>query len=49
MAVVKSKIDELKEEVREVFLRISRKELTGVVQGVTRKESFLVRFQYRCK
>ena len=45
-AVVKSKIGELEEEVREGFLRILRKELTVVVQGVYGKKRFLMRFQY---
>ena len=48
-AVVKSKIGELEEEVREGFLRLLRKELTGVVQGVYGKKRFLMRFQYGCK
>ena len=48
-AVVKSKIGELEEEVREGFLRILRKELTVVVQGVYGKKRFLMRFQYGCK
>ena len=33
--VVKSKIGELEEKVREVSSRSTRKELTGVVQGLS--------------
>ena len=43
--VVKAKIGELEEEVREGFSRRRRKELTGVVQVFSVKNSFLVRFQ----
>ena len=43
--VVKAKIDELEEEVREGFLREIRKELTGVTQGVSAKKKFLVMFK----
>ena len=47
--VVKAKIVELEEEVRAgCSIRIS-KELTGVVQGVSGKKIFLVKFQYRCE
>ena len=44
-AVVKAKIGDLEEEVREGFLRRMSKELTEVVQGVSGKKWFLVRFQ----
>ena len=44
--VVKAKVGELEEEVREGFLRILRKELTGVVQVVSGKKRLLVRFKY---
>ena len=47
--VVKSNIHKLEEEVRAVNLRRKRNELTDVVQGVSRKRRFLVRFQNRCK
>ena len=47
--VVKSNICELEEEVRAGNSRSMRKELTGVVQGVSGKRRFLVRFQYGCK
>ena len=43
--VEKSKVGELGDEVREGFYRRMRKELTGVVQGVSVKRRFLVRFQ----
>ena len=48
-AVVKSKIGELEEEVRAGCLRRTRKELTGVVQGVLGKKRLLVRFHDGCK
>ena len=44
-AIVKAKIGELEEEVRAGSLRMTRKELTGVVQGVSGKRRFLVRFK----
>ena len=47
--VVKSKIGDLEEEVRAVNLRRMRKDLTGVVQGVSGRRRFLVRFQDGCK
>ena len=47
--VVKSKIGELEEEVRAVSSRRIRKEFTGVVQGVSGRRRFLVRFQNGCK
>ena len=42
--VVKAKIGELDEEVRAGSSRRMRKELTGVVQGVSGRKRFLVRF-----
>ena len=42
--VVKSKIGELEEEVRSGSSRRMRKELTGVVQGVSGNKKFLERF-----
>ena len=47
--VVKAKIGELEEEVRAGNSRRMRKELTGVVQGVSGRMRFLVRFQNGCK
>ena len=47
--VVKSKIGELEEEVRACSSRRTRKVLTGVVQGVSARSRFLVRFQNGCK
>ena len=47
--VVKANIGELEEEVRAGCPRSSRKELTGMVQGISGKKRFLVRFQYGCK
>ena len=46
---VKAKIGELEEEVRVGSSRRMRKELNGVVQGVSRRRRFLVRFQNGCK
>ena len=43
--VVKAKIGELEEEVRAGSPRRMRKDLTGVVKGVSGKKRFLVRFQ----
>ena len=43
--VVKSKVGELEDEVREVFPMRRRKELTGVAKWVSGNRSFLVRFQ----
>ena len=48
-AVFKAKIGELEEEVREGFLRRFRKELTGVVQLLSRNNRFVVRFQDGCE
>ena len=42
--VVKSKIGDLEEEVRAGSSRTTRKDLTGVVQGVSGKKRFLARF-----
>ena len=42
--VVKAKIRELEEEVRVGSSRSMRKELTGVVQAISGKRRFLVRF-----
>ena len=47
--VVKSKNGELEEEVRAGSSRKTRKELTGMVKGVSGRRIFLVRFQNRCK
>ena len=47
--VVKAKIGKLEEEVRVGSSRRLRKELTGVVQGVSGKRMFLVRFQNGCE
>ena len=47
--VVKAKIGELEEEVRVGSLIRIRKELTGVVQGVSVRRRFLVRFQNGCE
>ena len=46
---MKSKVGDFDEEVREVFLRRLRKELTGVVQGISEKRRLLVCFQDRCE
>ena len=43
--VVKAKIGELEEELRAGNSRRMRKELTGVVQGVSVRRRFLVRFK----
>ena len=45
-AVVEEKVGELEEEVREGFYKWLRKDLTGVVPGVSGKRRFLARFQY---
>ena len=47
--VVKAKIGELEEEVRVGSSRGMRKELTGLVQGVSGRRRFLVMFQNGCK
>ena len=46
--VVKAKIGELEEEVKAGSLRMTRKELTGLVQGVSCKKGLLLRFQDGC-
>ena len=43
--VVKAKVGDLEEEIREVFLRRLRKYMTGVFQEVVGKRRYLVRFQ----
>ena len=43
--VAKAKVGELEDEVREGFTRRLRKALSGVLQGVSGKRRFLVRFQ----
>ena len=48
-AVVKAKTGELEEEVRVDSSRRMRKELTGVVQGVSGRRRFLVGFQNWCE
>ena len=48
-AVVKAKIGELEEEVRAGSSRRTKNELTGVVQGVSGRRRFLVRFHNRCE
>ena len=45
--VVKAKTSDLEEEVRVGSSRRMRKELTDVVQGVSGRRRFLVRFQNR--
>ena len=47
--VVKAKIGELEEEVRVGSSRRIRKELAGVVQGVSGRRRLLVRFQNGCE
>ena len=47
--VVKANIGELEEELRAGSSRRTRKELTGVVQGVSGRRGLLVRFQHGCK
>ena len=47
--VVKAKIGELEEEVRVGSARRMRKELTGVVQAISGKRRFLVRFHDGCE
>ena len=48
-AVVKANIGELEEEVRAGNSRRMRKGLTGVVQGISGRRRFLVRFQNGCE
>ena len=47
--VIKAKIIVLEEEVRTGCLRRMRTELAGVVQGISGKNRFLVRFQDGCE
>ena len=47
--VAKAKVGELEDEVREGFSRRPKKDLNGVVQGVSGKRRFLVRFQDGCE
>ena len=47
--VIKVKVGQLEKEARDIFYMYLRKELTGVVQGVSGKKTFLVRFQYGFK
>ena len=47
--VVKSKLGELEEEVRADSSISMRKELTGVVKGVSGRRMFLARFHNGCK
>ena len=47
--VVKAKIWELEEEVRVGSARRMRKELNGVVQAISGKRKFLVRFHDGCE
>ena len=47
--VVKAKMCELEEEVRLGSSRRMRKDFTGVVQGVSGRRRFLVRFQNWCE
>ena len=42
--VVKVKVGELEEEIREGFSRRTRKDFNGVFQGVSGKKRFLARF-----
>ena len=46
---MKAKVGELEGEFREEFSRRPGKDLTGVVQGVSGKRRFLMRFQYGCE
>ena len=48
VTVVKAKIGELEEEVRVGSARRMRKEFTGVVQAISVKKKFLVRFHDGC-
>ena len=47
--VVKAKIGDLEEDVRAGYSIRTRKEFTGVVQGVSWRKMFLVRFKNGCK
>ena len=46
--VVKVKIGDLEDELREIFYRRPRKELNDVVEAVSSKRRFLERFQDGC-
>ena len=46
---MKAKLGDSEDEVREGFSRRLRKELTGVVQQISGKRRFLVRFQDGCE
>ena len=46
--LVKEKVGELEDKVRERFSRRLRKELTVSVQGLSRERRFLARFQDGC-
>ena len=39
----------MEEDLKKYFSRILRKEFTGVVDGISGKKRFLVRFQYGCE
>ena len=45
--VVKAKVGDIEEEIREGFSGRLRKDMTGVVQGVVGKRRYLVSFQDR--
>ena len=47
--VTKENLVKVQNEVREECFRRMRKELTGVVQGVSGKRVFFVSFQDRCE
>ena len=42
---MKAKVGDIEEEIREIFLRMLRKEMTGVVQEVVGKRRYSMRFQ----
>ena len=46
---MKAKVGELEEELRAIFSRRLRKELTGVVQEVSGNKRFLLIFQDNCE
>ena len=43
---MKAKVGDLEEEVRKLYSRWMRKELIGVIESVSGKKRFLVRFHY---
>ena len=43
--VMKAKVGDLEEEIREVFLRRLRKDMNGVVQEIFGKRRYLARLQ----